>query len=84
MGRGRERRLDEAALRVPEASQIGFASDDPMLSVTTSRLAAIAGDVVERELGDELRARWEPLFEQLHRSLAWASGRECPPSSLSR
>ena len=28
-------------------------------------VAAVAGDVVERELGDELRARWERLFDQL-------------------
>ena len=41
MAQGRERRLDEAALRVPEASQIGPASHDTMSSVTTRRLAAI-------------------------------------------
>lgn len=41
MGQVRVRRLDEAALRVPEASQIGLASHDSMLSVTTGRLAAI-------------------------------------------
>ncbi len=28
-------------------------------------VAAVAGDVVERDLGDELRARWERLFDQL-------------------
>jgi beta-phosphoglucomutase-like phosphatase (HAD superfamily) len=114
VGQGRERRLDEAAPRILEASQIGSASHDSMSFVTTRRLAAIldvdgtlvdsnyhhalawyrafrehdivvplwrlhrhvgmggekyvaavAGDVVERELGDELRARWEGLFDQL-------------------
>jgi HAD superfamily hydrolase (TIGR01509 family) len=112
--RGREQRLDEAALRVPEALQIGLSSHDSMSSVTTRRIAAIldvdgtlvdsnyhhalawyrafhehdivvplcrlhrhvgmggekyvaavAGDAVERELGDELRSRWEQLFDQL-------------------
>ena len=28
-------------------------------------VAAVAGDAVERELGDELRARWERLFDKL-------------------
>ena len=114
MGQGRERRLDEAALRIPEASQVGLASHESMSSVTTRRLAAIldvdgtlvdsnyhhalawyrafrehdivvplwrlhrhvgmggekyvaavAGDAVERELGDKLRSRWEQLFDQL-------------------
>jgi len=41
VGQGRERRLDEAALRIPGLHSSGLASHDSMSSVTTRRLAAI-------------------------------------------